>query len=159
MEADSANVLEPPLLGVDVSGSAVVCASDVVVVSVDDGKGWIVLVAGSLTSWVATGSTLSVDEESSLLVVEAAGYVESSSEVFVFIVLSVDGSSAATYVASEVDVVSLLLAEESSVKLLVDDVLVEASSEVEVLDVVEDSLFVVPSSELVVSADVSSLLF
>ena len=152
-------MLEPPLLGVDVSGSAVVGASDVVVVSVDDGEGWIVLVEVSFSSWVATGSTLSVDEESSLLVVEAAGYVESSSEVFVFIVLSVDGSSAATYVASEVDEVSLLLAEESSVKLLVDDVLVEASSEVEVLDVVEDSLFVVPSSELVVSADVSSLLF
>ena len=153
-------MLEPPLLGVDVSGSAVVGASDVVVVSVDDGEGWIVLVVVSFSSWVATGSTLSVDEESSLLVVEAAGYVESSSEVFVFIVLSVDGSSAATYVASEVDVVSLLLAEESSVKLLVeDDVLVEASSEVEVLDAVEDSLFLVPSTELVVSADVSSLLF
>ena len=152
-------MLEPPLLGVDVSDSAVVGASDVVVVSVEDGEGWTVLVVVSFSSWVATGSTLSVDEESSLLVVEAAGYVESSSEVFVFIVLSVDGSSAATYVASEVDVVSLLLAEESSVKLLVDDVLVEASSEVEVLDVVEDSLFVVPSTELVVSADVSSLLF
>lgn len=152
-------MLEPPLLGVDVSDSAVVGASDVVVVSVEDGEGWTVLVVVSFSSWVATGSTLSVDEESSLLVVEAAGYVESSSEVFVFIVLSVDGSSAATYVASEVDVVSLLLAEESSVKLLVDDVLVEAPSEVEVLDEVEDSLFVVPSTELVVSADVSSLLF
>lgn len=49
--------------------------------------------------------------------------------VIVLLVSLVDGSSA-TYAASSVDVESLLLAEESLVKLSVDDVLVVESSEV-----------------------------
>ena len=78
--------------------------------------------------------------------------------MFVVIVLLVDGSSA-TYAASSVDVESLLLAEELSVKLSVDDVLVVASSEVPAL-----VSFVLLSDSAVLllvstGAEESSLLF
>lgn len=63
-------MLEPPLVVVvSASGSG----SDTA--SVVEGEGSIVFVSASLTSWVAIGSTLSVEEVSSVLVVEGTGSV------------------------------------------------------------------------------------